>query len=202
MPSGRLICRRSDENSAKYCSAGITLKNLYPSQKKAGESEQWNEWKSNSKRNGINNTGPWKGHQLLWPFSFHRCSFSGLVCVRVLNRKPLFASHSKCAHCHTKIISNQWIFDAIAHFACNILHTFRRSIDHGSRFTHNEHHYKPERQKKSRFLAYLWCSGRSARSDLNVSVTYLWKYVGKGRVVSKSNIRHRVGVGLCMKNTW
>lgn len=28
VPSGRLICRRSDENSAKYCSAGITLKNL------------------------------------------------------------------------------------------------------------------------------------------------------------------------------
>lgn len=29
VPSGRLICRRSDENSAKYCSAGITLKNLF-----------------------------------------------------------------------------------------------------------------------------------------------------------------------------
>lgn len=28
MPSGRRICLRSDENSAKYCSAGITLKNL------------------------------------------------------------------------------------------------------------------------------------------------------------------------------
>lgn len=27
--SGRLMCRRSDENSAKYCSAGITRKNLY-----------------------------------------------------------------------------------------------------------------------------------------------------------------------------
>lgn len=29
VPSGRRICLRSDENSAKYCSAGITLKNLY-----------------------------------------------------------------------------------------------------------------------------------------------------------------------------
>lgn len=28
VPSGRRICLRSDENSAKYCSAGITLKNL------------------------------------------------------------------------------------------------------------------------------------------------------------------------------
>lgn len=28
VPSGLLMCRRSDENSAKYCSAGITRKNL------------------------------------------------------------------------------------------------------------------------------------------------------------------------------
>lgn len=28
VPSGRRMCLRSDENSAKYCSAGMTLKNL------------------------------------------------------------------------------------------------------------------------------------------------------------------------------
>lgn len=28
LPSGLLICLRSDENSARYVSAGITLKNL------------------------------------------------------------------------------------------------------------------------------------------------------------------------------
>lgn len=32
VPSGRRICLRSDENSARYCSAGITLKNLQTSE--------------------------------------------------------------------------------------------------------------------------------------------------------------------------
>lgn len=49
---------------------------------------------------------------------------------------------------------------------------------------------------------YLRCSGGTAWSDLNVSVTYLWKYVGNGSVVSKSKTRHRCGVGLCIKKTW
>lgn len=51
-------------------------------------------------------------------------------------------------------------------------------------------------------FAYLWCSGRRAKSERNVSVTYLWKYVGNGNVVSKSYTRHRFGPKLCMKNTW
>lgn len=60
---------------------------------------------------------------------------------------------------------------------------------------------KKRKDKMKWGRTHLWCSGRSAKSDLNVSVTYLWKYVGNGSVVSKSNIRHRVGVGLCIKNT-
>lgn len=34
VPSGRRICRRSDENSDKYCSAGMTRKNLHRNNKK------------------------------------------------------------------------------------------------------------------------------------------------------------------------
>lgn len=34
VPSGRRICLRSDENSARYCSAGITLKNLQTNETK------------------------------------------------------------------------------------------------------------------------------------------------------------------------
>lgn len=37
VPSGRLICRRSDENSAKYCSAGITRKNLPSVHRRSGK---------------------------------------------------------------------------------------------------------------------------------------------------------------------
>lgn len=49
---------------------------------------------------------------------------------------------------------------------------------------------------------YLWCSCLKAKSERNVSVTYLWKYVGNGSVVSRSKTKHLFGLGLCMKNTW
>lgn len=50
-------------------------------------------------------------------------------------------------------------------------------------------------------LPYLWCSGLNAKSERKVSVTYLEKNVGNGSVVSKSYIRHFVGIGLCIKTT-
>lgn len=42
VPSGRRMCLRSDENSAKYCSAGMTLKNLLNNSSDKGDIPKMN----------------------------------------------------------------------------------------------------------------------------------------------------------------
>lgn len=109
---------------------------------------------------------------------------------------------------------DRWSFSRISIFFISDIYRF---IQFGIHVTNRlkekkrnilrENNWKRKKKRDQSVIAsnshtYLWCSGLSAKSDLNVSVTYLWKYVGNGNVVSKSKIRHLVGVGLCMKNTW
>lgn len=159
VPSGRLICRRSDENSAKYCSAGITLKNLLS----RSTQSRWMQWMCSK--------------------ISQRRSEGGIEAPKERNKVRVWKDKRQIDHViFTKAFQREEIFASL-----NASNNYIR-WEFGMHFPHAHTH--------------LWCSGLSAKSDLKVSVTYLWKYVGNGSVVSRSNIRHRVGVGLCIKNTW
>lgn len=175
LPSGLRMCRRSDENSIRYVSAGITLKNLKKIIRLMVVRAM--TWILNSSQLVMRSTlhlNPILTMCLLI-FRYVLVLNWNLYCWQASYFARYFISDYRVIH--TKLIN---------YFFVNFLYDNLRNLWDNRRIS----------------FACLWCSGRSAKSERKVSVTYLWKYVGNGSVVSKSNTKQRFGEGLCMKKTW